>query len=314
MNKQNIVLQKKQTIINTKKIKENPKSNNTASRGSSNITLGNVKTNPQILFNQRRRVVTTNNVEKLSSNTLVVKDQNNKVILNVKNAYSKNNDNLISLFLDNEQKSINDSVTPLEAIVREEVYIEDLLLNLGAIQSTPVAPLDITNKLYVDSLVSQQQDITVVYLNTISGNDNNNGLTTMTAFATLGRALRVNSRDLTINVSAGSIIDLEDETLLCGNVLINIVGPETFIDVLTELTLSNSTQVTPRSSDILTVVGGGLVPNAHIGQFVLFTDGVFVDQKFPIVANDATTITVAGGLLTAGLTSTISIVTPNTQF
>ena len=213
-----------------------------------------------------------------------------------------------------KNKEMNDISEMLgSSLNREPCYIKELVTTLAKVFTEPVEGDDVANKDYVDGAAAQEQVQEVVYLDTVNGFDDNDGLTPETAFQTIFRAARYNARCFTILCLPGCVIDLADDSLICGKTLLNVVGSNTFTEVVPGITLTGSTVSTPAGSVVLNATGAGLVPNAHDGQFVEFTSGTFAGQKFGIVSNAADSIIVAGNILTAGLTDTISIVKPETQ-
>ncbi|MCW5951162.1 MAG: hypothetical protein KIT69_02750 [Propionibacteriaceae bacterium] len=183
----------------------------------------------------------------------------------------------------------------LTALVREDVYIEDLLLNEGAITSEPTSNTDIVNKLYVDQTSSNDPSNNIVYINPIDGDDSDDGLTPATAFLTLDRALRYNTSNLVINISEGTL-SLGVNPTLYGRTNVTVIGSDDNV-IVDGLTIASRVTTFTYQTTVVLGAGGPLVNGAHAGQLLKVLTGPIAGRVFSIINNTTTDITLAGSVL-----------------
>lgn len=185
----------------------------------------------------------------------------------------------------------------------------------------------------IDRLINTRypvNDSQVWYVRTATGNDNNDGLTPATAFATLDRGFQAWQA---FSYYRQQILDVTD-CAFAANEILNLPqpvagvsfdldagasGPNNYVyRSLAQLraapTLVQSLTVTNVAADAVTgmvtlTVSEALVPSAHIGQFVI---GSGLLEYGTIAANDASTITVASTNVT--WTAQVGIYEPSCSF
>ena len=191
------------------------------------------------------------------------------------------------------------NIEDFDRIVRESVFIEDLLVNtIEWKQATGPLP---TNAL----------DVQNIYLST-TGDDENTGLTEELAVASFSRAVQVaNGYDNSIiNIEDGMEVDTGSETVLTARAKITVKGTRSV-----SLT-TTATGITPDAtydSNTIIDISDVLTPNELTDQILSFTTGIETTNYFTVISNTANTITIAGNVDLGALNETFEVYVPNVK-